>query len=73
MPHDDAFLPGAHASTLMKLRATSLEQYGIDPHALMKIEKHPLIDTASTTRSLAISKKEERALSVQEDHALIAL
>lgn len=64
----DISLIGAHASALMKLRATSLKAYGIDPHSLA-IEEY----SASETRSLAKIKKEERSLAIQTDHSLVAL
>ena len=64
---------GAHASALMALRAKSLQAYGIDPKALIELEAHPIIQRDEMTRALALSKKEERALAVQEEHALMII
>jgi hypothetical protein len=62
---------GAHASALMALRAKSLQAYGVDPKMLMNIEDHTLLPIINDkTRSLAISKREERAIAVQHEHSL---
>lgn len=50
----------------MKLRVTSLAAYGIDPRALVAQE-----GPSSETRALAKTKREERALAIQEDHNIV--
>ncbi len=65
---------GAHASVLMSLRAKSLQAYGIDAKLLMSMEEHELaIIPENKTRALALSKKEERSLAVEHEHALISI
>lgn len=66
-------LIGAHASALMKLRATSLAAYGIDPKSLILHNEYRKESSIDRTRALAQTKKEERALAVQEDHSLMVL
>ncbi len=65
----------AHASTLMKLRAKSLQAYGIDPRDLaINNPTRSLIELPeSKTRSLAKIAKNSRALAIESEHAIVLI
>lgn len=59
----------------MKLRAKSLQAYGIDPKELMVINtEHSLMNLPeSKTQSLARISKNSRALAIETDHAIVVI